>query len=453
MSLRRRAALPAAAVVLAVLARLLYGRGTIGYDAAWALLWGEQLSEAMVPDLDASGAPTPHPLAIAASAGVAVVGGGPTVIIAMSWLAFGALGVVAYALGAVLYSRWVGALFAVVLLTRPLLVLEAGQAVIDVPFLALVLGAMVVEVRRPRTGWAVPALLAAAGLLRPEAWLLAGAWALWAAQVRRDRPALAAAALAAPLIWVASDLLATGDPLHSLHGTQALAVQLGRPRELDTALRSTPDYLRYALTEPVVWIGLAGCAVAATSLYARSVLALAVAGLGLLAFLGLGVTGLPLLSRYLLLPAALLALWCALAALVFTVVPGRAFTVGGGVALTVLVATAPALVGRLHGSVTFIGARATVEQDLNAILTGPGVAPALRRCPLRLPDSAPRPHARRLAPRVAVGGTDGVTVRYANERARDAYRIGSAPPPGPPPGHTVLARNASWIASAPPARC
>ena len=52
----------------------------------------------------------------------------------------------------------------------------------------------------------------------------------------------------------------------------------------------------------------------------------AVAGLGLLAFLVLGATGLPLLSRYLLLPASLLALWCAVAALGFTV--GRAGAFG-----------------------------------------------------------------------------------------------------------------------------
>ena len=66
--------------------------------------------------------------------------------------------------------------------------------------------------------------------------------------VRRDRVALAVAALAAPLLWMAFDLVATGDPLHSLHGTQALAEQLERPRELDTALRSAPAYLRFALT-------------------------------------------------------------------------------------------------------------------------------------------------------------------------------------------------------------
>ena len=86
-------------------------------------------------------------------------------MIALSWLALGALGWLAFRLGQALYSARIGALFALLLLTRPLLVLETGQAVIDVPFLALVVAAMLAEARRPRSGWTVPILLFAAGLL------------------------------------------------------------------------------------------------------------------------------------------------------------------------------------------------------------------------------------------------------------------------------------------------
>jgi hypothetical protein len=42
---------------------------------------------------------------------------------------------------------------------------------------ALALAALVAE--KPRRGGLVSALLAAAGLLRPEAWLLSGTYALW----------------------------------------------------------------------------------------------------------------------------------------------------------------------------------------------------------------------------------------------------------------------------------
>jgi hypothetical protein len=443
------------AVVLAVVARLVYGQGTVGFDAAWALLWGEQLAGGQVPALDADGAPTPHPLSIVVYALTSPFGG-TEVVTGLSWLAFGALGMAGYALGAALYSRWVGGLFAVLLLTRPLLVIEAGQAIIDVPFLALVLAAMAVEWRRPQTGWTVPVLLGLAGLLRPEGWLLAIAWALWAGRVRPDRLALAAAALAAPIVWMACDLVATGDPLHSLHGTQALAEQLGRPRELDTALRSTPDYLRYTLTTPVVWLGLAGCAAAVAQLYTRTVLPLAVAGLGLLAFLALGISGLPLLSRYLLLPAALLALWCAVAAVGFTVVRDRRWIAGGAVALLVLCATAPSVVDQLRGHVSFLGGRGTVERDLATILVDPTVAGALERCDgtLSVPDDAPRPHALRLVgDGVRVRGRAPITLRYADARALAVNRIPPAEPPGLAAGQVELARNASWIVGTVPGSC
>ncbi len=48
------------------------------------------------------------------------------------------------------------------------------RAYIDLPYLLLVLGALLVESRRPRAGWPVLALLALAGLLRPEAWVFSG---------------------------------------------------------------------------------------------------------------------------------------------------------------------------------------------------------------------------------------------------------------------------------------
>jgi hypothetical protein len=55
-------------------------------------------------------------------------------------------------------------------------------------------------------------LLALAGLLRPEAWLLAAVYG-----VLTRRPALA---LLAPVLWLGFDLLLTGAPLFSLAGTR-----------------------------------------------------------------------------------------------------------------------------------------------------------------------------------------------------------------------------------------
>ncbi len=434
----RRAAV--AIVATAVAARLVYGRGTLGYDAAWALVWGNELFDG--PALDAPGAPTPHPLAILVSAVIAPLGeAGIEVVLALSWLAFGAVGWFAFRLGAVLYSPWVGGLFAALLLTRPLLVLEAGQAVIDIPFLALVLAAMTAEARNPRTGYAVPVLLGLAGLLRPEAWLLAVAWAAWA-----RRPS-AAIALAAPLLWIAFDFAATGDPLHSLHGTQALAAELERPRELETALRTTPSYLRAALTEPVIWLGLAGCALAITRLQERTMLPAAVAGLGLLAFLVLGATGLPLLSRYLLLPAAMLTLWCAVAALGFTVAGGTVWRVAAAVSLAVLAFGLPALRDELRRVDAIVDGRAEVEQGFTGVLTAAAVQAELGRCGgLSVPDDRPYPLARLLVEEPITIRGAGAPSNYATAEARAVYRIGPAPPPGLPLGSRALAATPTTVA-------
>src|ERR1044072_3695347 len=64
-----------APAALAALAGLLYGKGHLGYDASWALVWGEQIASGHVPRFQAPGAPTPHPLANIATALLAPLGG------------------------------------------------------------------------------------------------------------------------------------------------------------------------------------------------------------------------------------------------------------------------------------------------------------------------------------------------------------------------------------------
>jgi hypothetical protein len=438
---------------LALALRLVYGAGVIGYDAVWALVWGQQIAGGALPALGAAGAPSPHPLAIAVSALLAPLGAHAfAAVLALSWLSLGALGWLAFRLGRELYSPWVGGLFAALLLTRPLLVLETQQAVIDVPFLALVVAAMLAALRSPRR---VPLWLGLAGLLRPEAWLLGLAWAARAAGTRA-RLTLAGAALAAPLAWAALDLLTTGDPLHSLHGTQSLAEQLGRPRELDTALRSVPGYLRFVLTAPVAWVGLAGAAAALLGLYARTLLPAAVTGLGLLAFLVLGATGLPLLTRYLLLPATLLTLACAVAALGFTTPGARdaRWRAGGALALAVLLIALPGQRAALRGAVAVADARRPVQRDLARILDAVRAAPCAGR--LSVPDDRPHPFAACLLARPpgsvrvertvpAAGG--GPALTYRSESAGAVYRIGPAAPAGAPPGRRPLSGNGTWLAT------
>ena len=74
---------------------------------------------------------------------------------AMLWLtllSFGALVYLTYRLGAELFSPWVGLVAALVVLTRPAIERDALLGYQDVPFAALVIGAVLLEARRPRRG-------------------------------------------------------------------------------------------------------------------------------------------------------------------------------------------------------------------------------------------------------------------------------------------------------------
>jgi hypothetical protein len=302
-------------------------------------------------------------------------------------VSFALLGWAAFRLGRQLFSAPVGVLFALILLTRDLLVTETLQASVDIPFMALVMWGAALEAERPRRGLAVLLLLDIGGLLRPEAWLFAAIYLIYLLPKagKAERIRLAAAAAAAPLIWAALDLIITGDALFSLHGTQDLAAQLQRPRHVDIAVQAAPVYLKFILDEPVVWIGIAGCLVALYALYERSLLPAALGGLGLVSFLALGVVELPLLIRYLLLPGAMLALFCAVGAF------GWLNLLRGGWLHTTWLAASAAVVLALLLSVpadreriqtvrSWIAVRREAQMDLHDLATSATAKSWLRRC-------------------------------------------------------------------------
>jgi hypothetical protein len=320
----------AAAALIAVAARLVYGPGALGYDASWALAWGDEITRLHTPTFDAELAPTPHPLANALGAVASLFGeAGPDVVMVVSYAAFGLLGVAAYVVGRRSFGVAAGVAFAAILLTRPLLVNETLQAAIDVPFLALVLTAMAVELgeeRAPgvagRRATRVLVLLALAGLLRPEAWPLSLAYAAWALREHRAAPPrVVSLALAAPVLWLLHDLLLAGDPFHSLRETQDLAALLERASGLERAVDIAPDALRSILGSAVVGVGLVVGAVALVVAQERARLPVAVLALGVAGFLVLGVADLPLRVRYLIVPAAMLALLCAAGVAAFEWLP------------------------------------------------------------------------------------------------------------------------------------
>jgi hypothetical protein len=383
----KSAAFLAAATAAVLAVRLLYGAPRLGYDEAWALLWGSQVAHGALPDFQAAFAPTPHPLTIALGAVLAPLG--MEAVDVYAWLgpvSLVALGAATWAAGAALYGRAAGTIAACLLLTSPMLVGESLYASLDVAFLALVLGALALAVRSGRPSRGVFVLLGIAGLLRPEAWLLASAAAAW--HVRGSRtlrgivvPAVAVAA--APVAWALMDLVVTGDPLHSLHGTQDLAAALDRPRDPLRAIGLIPQSLRAVLGGGAIIAGLLGAAAATWRAPRRAVLPLAVSGIGLMTYVGLGLASLPVLVRYLLLSAAVLALLAGYAVTAWASEPpgarGRAALLGA-VAVAALGAQAPTAVGALRTLSHTAADLALAQADLRALLgttaaRGPGCGP------------------------------------------------------------------------------
>ncbi len=190
-----------------------------GGDALSALGWGDEILAGNRPNFDVW-APAKHPLTIAVGAFASLFGPSTaiTLLIAFSLASFGLLGYAAYRFARLLGGPLAGGVAALVLLTRPGVIelLATGQK--DLPFAALTLLAATLFAEGPRRNWLrALVLLAIAGLIRPEAWLLSALLAAWVA-IRGEpgrRVAAIALAASAPLGWALTDLALTGNPLHT----------------------------------------------------------------------------------------------------------------------------------------------------------------------------------------------------------------------------------------------
>ena len=351
----RRWLTPAAwvAAVSAVLL-LIFPFGFPNYDTIYALVWGRELAEGHSPDYGAALPPTPHPLTDLIGLVTSPFGEAPiTVTMIIAYLSLGLIAFFVYRLGAIWFERPIGVLAALFVLTRAPFLSNGLRAYIDLPYIALCLGALLVEAKRPRAGWPVLALLVPAGLLRPEAWGFAivywlwltldlrraepdgpmgrkplyisgfrpigGAWG-WELGWRGERSArelawLAVLALLGPVLWIVFDAITTGDPMYSLTGTQTTVETLER--------RTGPaDLILYgprALGEVMQWPGmvgaLGGIVLGFAFLRRRSALGIAAVVLSLLAFALLACAGLAIIARYTMLASAVLAIFVALALL------------------------------------------------------------------------------------------------------------------------------------------
>ena len=244
------------------------------YDAYHHLVWGRDLLDGLTPGFEDPFAPTPHPLYLGLGALLSLAGeSADRLLVLVTVLSLVALVAGAFALGRALFGIAAAYLGAVFVGSSFAFLLYAVRAFVDVPFLALVVWAAALEVRRPRRGLVPMALLAAAGLLRPEAWVLAGLYWLWClpGSAPRARAGLLALAAAGPVLWCLVDLAVTGDPLFSLTNTQALSDSLERERGLGAVPSTFVTFLADLARPPVALAGVIGLGLALRRFGARRV--------------------------------------------------------------------------------------------------------------------------------------------------------------------------------------
>lgn len=411
------------------------------YDAYEHLVWGRDLLHGAAPGFETFAAPTQHPLYLALSALLSLAGqGADRLLVLVTVLSLVALTAGTYALGRGLFGTWPGAAAAFFVGSSFAFLLYAVRAFVDVPFLALVVWAAALEVARPRRGLAPMVLLAFAGLLRPEAWVLAGLYWLWCLPGRdlRARLGLLVLVVAAPLIWALIDLAVTGDPLFSLHSTSSLAEALGRERGLRHVPSAFVTFLADVARPPVAAAGVIGLVLAVRRYgLERMAVPLALLGAGALTFAASGAAGLAILPRYLTVPAVALCLLAGYAVLGFTSLdPGpvrerwRRAAIGAllvGVAFLAVKATS---FDRLRDELRFIDA---THEQVSALLVDPRVQAGLRCGPLTFPTYRLVPDARWIldaaARRVRSRAADpaaGAVAVYISGDAKFERRFGRA---------------------------
>jgi hypothetical protein len=379
-----------AAAVIGALVFAWFGHAFLNYDTFYALVWGSDLAHGRTPDYTVPVAPTPHPLAQLVGIVLSPFGAGAEdVMLAIGLLALGMLVVGLFRLGQELFGIAAGLLGAAIIVTRVPILSYGIRGYVDLPTVAFVVWALVLEVRKPFRGTPVLILFGLAGLLRPEAWLYAAVYWFWLVTTAPDRTHVlrwTLLAAAAPLIWLASDLVITGNPLHSLTGTHDLAAKLNRRTGITAVPSVAPRRLGEILRLPELLAAAVGVAFTLKWQRDRAHLPLVIAVLNGVAFVAFAIAGLPLLGRYLFVGAAMLAVFAGAGALGWLSLPPghpgrRIWTPVGIAALAAIVLFFPLQqVDRLNLLKNDIAARDQIQADLRKLVQRPDVKTRLHAC-------------------------------------------------------------------------
>ncbi|MGE4426818.1 MAG: hypothetical protein AB7G37_10245, partial [Solirubrobacteraceae bacterium] len=283
--------------------------------------------------------------------------------------------------------------------------------------------------------------------------------------------------VAAPGLWMLVDLLVTGDPMHSLTATSALADALGRERGIGAAPRLLVTQTVDQARAPIVPAGIVGLAVLVLghrigmrrpALTVRAVLVVLTVA-GAVTFLAAGVAGLSLIPRYLTVPVVALTILAALAAAgwlglpeahrwrrpwAVLVIVGAVVGVGGYVALK------GDTFSRVQTELEFL---ADARSDVRDLVDDPAVRRAARCGPVSLPTYRLVPEIRlrldvdgdrvvaRSDPRAGRLGVTRSGVAIVVDEGKPARRYGRADgvprsTQPAPPGFRPIARSGPFVA-------
>jgi hypothetical protein len=280
---------------------------------------------------------------------------------------------------------------------------------------------------------------------------------------------LGAAVAAGPLVWVASDLAVTGDPLFSFlttrRGTRALERETGLALVPVRGFWGLHDLLGLA----VLLGGLVGVLLSGLRHTRARLTVLAVAVLGGMTFVVLGAGGLPLNSRYMILPGGILAMLFGYCLTGWTR-EGRgllrsAWTIAAALVTAGLVLGVPGRVAELKELRRDTEASARIVRSLDALAAAPQAVRRLRACgTLYVRDGRPRPlvaYALEREPRQVVSALqerprrDGafltVTARALASAHLDLFPPVAERPPAPRPrDYRVVYQSSDWELSAGP---
>ncbi|QEC48647.1 hypothetical protein FSW04_14405 [Baekduia soli] len=438
----RLAGLPWPAIALLVLATATFVGFLVyptypNYDSYYSMLWGREILHGHLPSFDVYRTPTEHPLAIAFGAALSLLGrGGDRVMVFCTEASFVVLCAGVYRLARRAFTPLVGLAAAGILCTRFDFPFLAARAYIDIPYLVFVVWAAAFELERPRRGGIVWVLLACAGLLRPEAWILIGLYFLWmasgelgaasAAQRVRRWTRYAAVAAIGPVVWVAVDFIVTGHPFFSLQHTSGLADELGRTKGLSEVPSAMKRFFYSLAKAPVIYAAIAGFVVALWLAPRRVVMPTVLWLIGTGTFVLVGIAGLSVIDRYLLVPTLMVMVFAAVSLAGWTMlredlIIRKVWAVAAGLIVVYgVVFTATRVNLRVFDSELKL--RGDSHHALVRLLDQPRVRAALHRCgPLSTPSHKLVPDSRW----VLGAGAGGVLAR-ADPAARTRIQRGVA---------------------------